>query len=78
MYGQNASEKIAEGASTADFTLRVALQAAEALQCAHAVNAIHGRLTSNNLLLCSDDNIKLVDFGLDLIPEEILFSDPDS
>lgn len=78
VYGQNVSEKIAEGAATADFTLRVALQTAEALQCAHAEHAIHGRLTSNNLLLCSDDSIKLVDFGLDLIPEETLFSDSDN
>jgi eukaryotic-like serine/threonine-protein kinase len=78
VYGQNASEKIAEGAATADFTLRVALQTAEALHCAHSANAIHGRLTSNNLLFCSDDSIKLVDFGLDLIPEETLFSDPDT
>jgi len=78
VYGRNASEKIAEGAATADFTLRVALQAAEALHCAHAANAVHGRLTSNNLFFCSDDSIKLVDFGFDLIPEEILFSDPDT
>jgi serine/threonine protein kinase len=78
VYGRNASEKIAEGAATADFTRRVALQAAEALHCAHAANVIHGRLTSNNVLFCSDDSIKLVDFGLDLIPEETLFSDPDS
>jgi serine/threonine-protein kinase len=78
VYGRNASEKIAEGAATADFTLRVALRAAEALHCAHAANAVHGRLTSNNLFFCSDDTIKLVDFGFDVIPEEILFSDPDT
>jgi serine/threonine-protein kinase len=78
VYGQTISEKIGEGAATADLTLRVALQTAAALQCAHAENAIHGRLTSNNLLLCSDDSIKLVEFGLDLIPEETLYSDSDS
>jgi len=75
VYGQGVSSKIAEGVSTADFALRVALQTAEALRCAHEANAIHGRLTSNNLLLCSDENIKLVDFGLDAIPEETLFSE---
>ena len=78
VYGRNLSEKIADGASTVDFALRVALQTAEALQYAHAQNAIHGRLTSNNLLLCSDDSIKLVDFGLNLIPEETFFSEPDT
>ena len=76
VYGRNLSEKIAEGASTTDFVLRVALQTAEALQYAHARDVIHGRLTSNNLLLCTDDHIKLIDFGLDGIPEEMLISDP--
>jgi eukaryotic-like serine/threonine-protein kinase len=78
VYGQNVSAKIAEGASTADFALRVALQTSEALQCAHAANAIHGRITSNNLLLCSDEHVKLIDFGLDAIPEETLFSETDT
>ena len=79
VYGRNLSEKIAEGAATVDFALRVALQAAAALQCAHRENVIHGRLTSNNVLLCSDDSIKLVEFGLSLIPEETFFSDhPDT
>ncbi|MCI0422092.1 MAG: serine/threonine protein kinase [Acidobacteria bacterium] len=78
IYGQNLSEKVAEGASTVDFTLRVALQTADALRTAHEQNAIHGRLTSNNVLLCADGNIKLVDFGLDGLPEEMLFSEPDN
>ena len=78
VYGQNVSRKIAEGASTVDFALRLALQTAEALQCAHAENTIHGCLTSNNLILCADDDIKVVDFGLDAIPEEMLFPESDS
>ena len=76
VYGRNLSEKISEGASTVDFVLRIALQTAEALQCAHAKNVIHGRLTSNNLLLCTDDHVKVIDFGLDAIPEETLVSEP--
>ena len=78
VYGQHVSEKVAEGTSTVDFTLRVALQTTEALRSAHAENAIHGRLTSNNLILCSDDHVKLLDFGLDEVPEEMLFSEPDN
>ncbi|HEX2524210.1 MAG TPA: serine/threonine-protein kinase, partial [Terriglobia bacterium] len=76
VYGRNLSEKIAEGASTVDFALRVALQTAEALQFAHAKDVIHGRLTSNNLLLCADDHVKLIDLGLEGIPEEMLVSEP--
>jgi eukaryotic-like serine/threonine-protein kinase len=78
VYGQNLSEKIAEGACTIDLALRVALQTAEALQFAHAEGAIHGRITSNNLILCSEDQVKLLDFGFDAIPEEMLLTDPDS
>jgi serine/threonine protein kinase len=75
VYGRNLSEKIADGASTVDFALRVGLQTAEALQYAHAKDVIHGRLTSNNLLLCTDDHVKLIDFGFDGIPEEMLVSE---
>jgi serine/threonine-protein kinase len=76
VYGRNLSEKIADGASTVDFVLRVGLQTAEALQYSHSKDVVHGRLTSNNLLLCTDDHVKLIDFGLGDIPEEMLVSEP--
>src|SRR5262245_7031239 len=78
VYGQNVSARIAEGACALDFVLRVGLQTAEALHCAHAEGGVHGRLTANNLLLSFDDHIKLVDFGLDLIPEGTVYSEPDN
>lgn len=78
VYGRSVAEKIAEGASDVDFTLRLALQAAEALQCAHTESVIHGRLTSNNLILCSDDHAKIVEFGLDAIPDGVLLAEPDN
>jgi eukaryotic-like serine/threonine-protein kinase len=78
VYGQSVSEKIVEGACAADSALRIALQTAEALQSFHAENAPHGRLTSNNLILCSDEQVKVFDFGFESIPEEMLFSEPEN
>jgi eukaryotic-like serine/threonine-protein kinase len=78
IYGQNLSAKISEGASTLDFTLRIALQAAQAVQEAHDQGLVHGRITSNSLVASSDGDLKMVDFGLDSISDEMLFADSDN
>ena len=75
LYGQNLSEKIADGASTLDFTLTVALQAAGALQYAHEAGMVHGHLTSNNLSLSVEGDLKIWDFAFAEIPAEMDFSD---
>jgi serine/threonine protein kinase len=77
-YGQNVSAKISDGASTLDFTLRIALQAAQALEEAHDRGLVHGRITSNNLVVSGEGDLKIVDFALDSIPGEMLFADPDN
>lgn len=71
IYGQNLSEKIADGPSALDFVLRIALQGAQALEQAHSTGLVHGRLTSNNCLVAAEGDLKIVDFGLDAIPEDI-------
>jgi serine/threonine-protein kinase len=78
VYGQNLSNQIAGGPATPDFALRVALQASEALQYSHERGAIHGRLTSNTILVGSDGDLKIVDFALEALPAEMQFSDPDN
>jgi serine/threonine protein kinase len=78
IYGQNLSAKISEGASTLDFTLRIALQAAQAVQEAHDQGLVHGRITSNSLVASGDGDLKMVDFGLDSISDEMLFADSDN
>ncbi len=77
LYGQNLSEKIAESASTIDFTLNVALQAAGALQYAHEAGIVHGRLTSNNLSLSVEGDLKILDFAFAQVSSEMNFPDAD-
>jgi serine/threonine protein kinase len=78
IYGQNLSAKVSDGVSTLDFTLRVALQAAQALEEAHEQGLVHGRITSNNLVVSSEGDLKIVDFALESISEEMLLADPDN
>jgi serine/threonine protein kinase len=77
IYGGSLSENIADGPSTVDFTLRMALQAAQALEEAHDRGLVHGRITSNNLIVSAEGNLKIVDFALDVLPVELNFADSD-
>jgi eukaryotic-like serine/threonine-protein kinase len=71
VYGQPLSEKISEGPSTFDFILKVALQATEALIWAHEKGIVHEWLTSNNIIVAPEGQIKIVDFGMRYLPEEL-------
>lgn len=75
VYGHEISEKIADGKSPEDRVHKIALQAAEALLTAHHVGLIHGRITSNNLLLTHEGDLKLLEFGFTSLPEELLFNE---
>ncbi len=80
VYGQSVSTKIAEGPAGIDFTLRFALQAAEALDTIEQSGMVHGQITSNTLLITSDGDLKVLEFGLRELPQELLFRsvDPES
>jgi len=71
VYGQNLSEKISEGPSNLDLTLRLALQMSDALIFAHEVGIVHGRITSNNVAVASDGQLKILSFGISSLPEEL-------
>jgi len=75
IYGHELSEKIADGKCPEEMVHKVALQAAEALLTAHHVGLIHGRMTSNNLLLTQEGDLKILEFGFTSLPEELLFND---
>jgi serine/threonine protein kinase len=75
VYGQELSGKIAAGKSTVESVHKIALQAAEALRTAHQVGLIHGRMTSNNLLLTHEGDLKIFEFGFASLPEDLLFQD---
>lgn len=75
VYGQEVSEKIAAGKSTVEEVHKIALQAVDALRTAHHAGLVHGRLTSNNLLLTHEGDLKIFEFGLASLPEDLLFHD---
>jgi len=77
VYGQNLSEKISEGPSTLEFALKVALQLSDALIFAHEIGVIHGRITPNNIAASSDNQIKILSFGISSLPEELEAPEPE-
>jgi eukaryotic-like serine/threonine-protein kinase len=73
VYGQNLSEKIVDGPSTLDFTLQIALQISQALDHAHRRGLVHGRLTSNNLIVSPEGTIKIAEFAWNALPHSLQF-----
>jgi eukaryotic-like serine/threonine-protein kinase len=62
--GQSLSARLTAGPLTPDQILRYALQLAEALRHAHGRGIVHRDLKSANVIVTSDDRIKVLDFGL--------------
>jgi serine/threonine-protein kinase len=77
VYGQNLSEKISEGPSSFDLALKLSLQVADALIFAHEVGIVHGQITSNNVVVARDGQLKILSFGVSSLPEELEAPDPE-
>src|SRR5262245_29029539 len=77
VYGQNLSERISEGPSGFDFALKLAFQLCDALIFAHEVGIVHGQITSNNLVVATDGQLKILSFGVSSLPQELEAPDPE-
>jgi eukaryotic-like serine/threonine-protein kinase len=77
VYGPSLSEKISDGPSTLEFALKVALQLSDALIFAHEIGVVHGRITSNNVAVSSDSQVKILSFGTSFLPEELEAPEPE-
>lgn len=73
VHGRSASDMIATGASSFDFTLELAIQATRGLMEIHEIGLVHGRLTSQSVLFLEARQVKLIDLVLPFLPRE---SDP--
>jgi hypothetical protein len=62
--GETLAERLARGPLPMREALQVARQAAEALECAHALGIIHRDLKPANVGLSAGGSVKLLDFGL--------------
>ncbi len=62
--GETLSERLAAGPVPMDEALPIALQIAEAVECAHEGNVVHRDLKPANIKFTADGRVKVLDFGL--------------
>jgi Tol biopolymer transport system component/predicted Ser/Thr protein kinase len=62
--GETLTERVARGPLPVKEVISIASQAAEALKAAHAKSIVHRDVKSGNIMLTSDNHVKVLDFGL--------------
>jgi eukaryotic-like serine/threonine-protein kinase len=62
--GETLAERLSRGPIGVDETLRIAIQIADALEAAHDKGIVHRDLKPANVKITSDDQVKVLDFGL--------------
>jgi serine/threonine-protein kinase len=69
--GQNLRERIEDGALTWRETIEIGTAIADGLAAAHQAGIVHRDLKPSNLFLTSDGRVKILDFGLARVNEEV-------
>jgi tripartite ATP-independent transporter DctP family solute receptor len=64
LRGETLGEKLKSGALPVNDALRTATEVARGLAHAHAQGVVHRDLTPGNVFLCSDGQVKILDFGM--------------
>lgn len=66
--GETLSRRIAHGALAVRDALRIAIQVASGLECAHESGVVHRDIKSGNVMVGPDGHVSIMDFGLALLP----------
>jgi serine/threonine protein kinase len=77
VHGQTLAVRISNGRSDFDFVQGVAIQSTQALAAAHSAGLVHGRLTSNCLLMTARGELKILDFVLPHVSAELEYASPE-
>ena len=64
LRGETLGERLKSGTLPAGEAMRIALEVARGLAHAHAQGVVHRDLTPGNVFLCSDGQVKILDFGM--------------
>jgi tripartite ATP-independent transporter DctP family solute receptor len=64
LRGETLGERLKHGALPVTDAVRIALEVARGLAHAHAQGVVHRDLTPGNVFLCSDGQVKILDFGM--------------
>jgi serine/threonine-protein kinase len=70
LAGQSLEDRIAEGKLPAVEAARIALECARALAAAHAVGVVHRDIKPSNILLDTNGNATVTDFGIALVTSQ--------
>jgi serine/threonine-protein kinase len=74
--GDSLAARIARGPIAVDEALAIGKQIAEALEAAHEKGIIHRDLKPANIVLTTDDQVKVLDFGLAKAADSVVATDP--
>ncbi len=69
LEGETLSRKLAHGALPVRDALRIAIQVASGLECAHECGVVHRDIKSGNIMVGPDGHVSIMDFGLALLPD---------
>ena len=74
--GSSLASLLSSGPMRLSDALRIAIEVAEALNAAHAMRILHRDIKPGNILIATDGQVRITDFGLALLSERTRITEP--